>query len=302
MSTASAREPTALQDVRSALLAAIRRLEANGVPSASLAAELLLMHVLKRDRAWLYAHPEHALDTKQTARFACLIRQRAAGRPVQYLTGKQEFWGLEFEVNPNVLIPRPETEHVVEVALARLGGRHADSLDIADVGTGSGCLAVALAHELPHAHIVATDISSAALEVARRNAARHGVAERIEFRRMNWLQSYLANAAPIEARFDLIVCNPPYIGLAEAAGLPREVREHEPRKALFSGPDGVEAYPPLMAQAAALLRTGGWLVVELGHTGAPRVRPLLETPFWSHTAVERDLAGIERVLSARRGV
>ena len=141
----------AAQDIRGALGAAIARLEAEGVPSAPLAAELFLMHVLGRDRAFLYAHPEFALDADQAARFTQLVEQRAAGTPVQYLTGQQEFWGLEFEVNPSVLIPRPETEHVVEVALARLGARRADPLTVADVGTGSGCLAVALAHELPHA-------------------------------------------------------------------------------------------------------------------------------------------------------
>jgi release factor glutamine methyltransferase len=288
----------AAQDVRGALAAGIARLEAGSVPSAALAAELLLMHVLGRDRAWLYAHSDRALDTDESARFARVLEQRAAGKPVQYLTGRQEFWGLEFEVNPSVLIPRPETEHVVEAVLARLGAKRAEPLRIADVGTGSGCLAVALAHELPLARVVATDISSAALEVARRNAARHGVSERIEFRQMNLLSSYLTD--PAEERFDLIVSNPPYIGRAEAAELPREVREHEPQEALFAGPQGIEAYPPLIAQAQALLADAGWLVVELAYNGAERVRPLLETPRWSHVSVERDLAGIERVLCAQR--
>jgi release factor glutamine methyltransferase len=286
--------------IRGALGAAISRLESEGVPSAPLAAELLLMHVLGRDRAFLYAHSEYALEADQTARFAQLIEQRAAGTPVQYLTGRQEFWGLEFEVNPSVLIPRPETEHVVEVALARLGARRADPLTVADVGTGSGCLAVALAHELPNAQIFATDISRAALEVAACNAARHGVAGRIEFRRANFLRTYLADSRPVKRCFDLIVSNPPYIGFDEAANLPREVREHEPREALFAGPEGVEAYPRLIAQAETLLRSGGWLVVELGHEGAPRVAPLLQNAPWLHSAVERDLAGIDRVLSAQR--
>jgi release factor glutamine methyltransferase len=295
-------EPVAgrAQDVRGVLGAAIARLESDGVSSAPLAAELLLMHILGRDRAFLYSHPEYALDADQAARFARLIEQRAAGMPVQYLTGGQEFWGLEFEVNPSVLIPRPETEHVVEVALARLGTRRDDALTVADVGTGSGCLAVALARELPHARMMATDISPAALEVARRNATRHGVAERIEFCRANFLRTYLEDSRPTKRCFDLIVSNPPYIGLDEAASLPREVREHEPHEALFAGPGGNEAYPRLIAQAEALLRGGGWLVVELGHKSAPRVAPLLETAAWSHVAVERDLAGIDRVLSAQR--
>jgi release factor glutamine methyltransferase len=293
-------EQVAAPAIRDALRAAIVGLESGGVPSAPLAAELLLMHALGRDRAFLYAHPEYALDADQAARFAKLIEQRAAGTPVQYLTGQQEFWGLEFEVNPSVLIPRPETEHVVEVALARLGARRGDPLIVADVGTGSGCLAVALSHELPQAQIVATDISPAALEVAARNAARHGVAPRIEFRRANFLRTYLADSRPVKRCFDLIVSNPPYIGLDEAASLPREVREHEPREALFAGPEGVEAYPHLIAQAEALLRGGGWLVVELGHKSAPRVAPLLQNASWLRVSIERDLAGIDRVLSAQR--
>ena len=288
------------RSVRCTLAGAIARLEAKNVPSAPLAAELLLMHVLERDRAFLYAHPEFVVDEGQAARFSQLIQRRAAGTPVQYLTGHQEFWGLQLEVNPNVLIPRPETEHVVEVALARIGNRRRDALMIADVGTGSGCLAVALASELPNAKFLATDSSRAALEVAQRNAERHGLAGRIEFRRANFLRTYLADSPPIKRCFDLIVSNPPYIGLNEAASLPREVREHEPHEALFAGPDGAEAYPKLVAQSAALLREGGWLVLELGHQSAPRVAPLLQAPIWSDAAVERDLAGIDRVISARR--
>ena len=297
---ASTAEPVAERDLRGALAATIVRLESAGVPSAPLAAELLLLHVLGRDRAFLYAHPEYALDANEAGRFARLIEQRAAGTPVQYLTGRQEFWGLEFEVNPSVLIPRPETEHVVEVALARLGARRAEPLNVADAGTGSGCLAVALARELPQARIVATDISPEALEVARRNAARHGVAVRIELCRANFLRTYLADSRPTKRCFDLIVSNPPYIGLDEAASLPREVRDHEPHQALFAGPEGNDAYPRLIAQAERLLRGGGWLVVELGHKSAPRVAPLFDSAAWAHLAVERDLAGIDRVLSAQR--
>jgi release factor glutamine methyltransferase len=287
------------QSVSSALPAAIARLEARRVPSAALAAELLLMHVIGRERAFLYAHPEFVLDANQSALFSQLVEQRAAGTPVQYLTGRQEFWGLEFEVNPSVLIPRPETEHVVEVALARVGERRADPLVVADVGTGSGCLAVALARELPNARFLATDISPAALEVARRNAERHGVAPRIEFRRANLLRTFLADGRPVKRCFDLIVSNPPYIGLNEVPSLPPEVLR-EPREALFAGPDGAEVYPRLIEQAKSLLRGGGWLVVELGHQSAARVAPLVQTPLWLDVSVERDLAGIDRVLSARR--
>ncbi|HTS13778.1 MAG TPA: HemK/PrmC family methyltransferase [Candidatus Limnocylindrales bacterium] len=183
--------PSTTFDIRSALKQGIARLRAARVPSHTLAAELLLMHALGRDRTWLYSHPESPVDASAAESYFALIARRAAGEPTQYLTGKQEFWGLEFEVTPAVLIPRPETEHVIEVALELLGprgikidlrtGAPAPPLRIADVGTGSGCIAVALARELPHAEIFATDISEAALEVARRNAARHAVSDRIHF-------------------------------------------------------------------------------------------------------------------------
>src|SRR6202041_2037888 len=178
-------------DVRAALKEGMARLRAARVPSHTLATELLLMHALGCDRTWLYTHPEASLDVANAEKYLALIARRAAGEPTQYLTGKQEFWGLEFEVTPAVLIPRPETEHVIEVALDRLGprgikidmatGAPSPELRIADVGTGSGCIAVAFAHELPHATITATDISAAALEVARRNASRHSVQDRIPF-------------------------------------------------------------------------------------------------------------------------
>ena len=174
------------------------RLRAADTPSHTLATELLLMHALGRDRAWMYAHVEEPLADAETEMFFALIARRAAGEPTQYLTGKQEFWGLEFAVTPAVLIPRPETEHVMEVALARLGERgikiHMDTgaprekLRVADVGTGSGCLAVALAWELPHAEVYATDISAPALEIARRNAARHKVADRVHFAQCDLLE------------------------------------------------------------------------------------------------------------------
>ena len=191
-------------DVRAALKEGMARLRAANVPSHTLAAELLLMHALGRDRAWLYAHPEEPLDAAAAEKYFALIARRAAGEPTQYLTGKQEFWGLEFEVTPAVLIPRPETEHVIEVALERLGARGikidmktgapSPPLRVADVGTGSGCIAVALAHELPHAEIFATDISAAALEVARRNALRHRVADRVHFLECDLLAALLPPA------------------------------------------------------------------------------------------------------------
>ena len=311
-------------DIRAALKEGMAQLRAAQIPSYTLAAELLLMHALERDRAWMYGHPEESLDPAAAEKFRALIARRAAGEPVQYLTGKQEFWGLEFEVTPAVLIPRPETEHVMEVALARLGERgikiHMDTgapretLRVADVGTGSGCLAVALAWELPHAEVVATDISEPALEVARRNAARHGVAERVHFLQRDLLTGLAqtdpsgvvarhAMAASTQNRplFDLIVSNPPYIARNEAEQLQREVRDHEPHAALFGGPTGTEMYQRLIDQARDQLRDRGILVLELGHDSAERVRGMFDAqPAWTKVAITMDLAGIPRVLAAER--
>jgi release factor glutamine methyltransferase len=307
---------TGHQSLRALLGAAIARLESARVPSAPLAAELLLMHVLHRDRAWIYAHPEQELDAGTCERYFSMIARRAIGTPTQYLTGHQEFWGLDFEVTPDVLIPRPETEHVIEVALERLGiaagtdpARRVSEFRIADVGTGSGCIAVALAHELPQARVTATDISAAALEVARRNAERNEVAARIEFIGCDLLglgshqspaTSHQSPSSHQSPAFDLIASNPPYIGRLEAGTLPREVREHEPETALFGGEIGTEIYGPLIAQAAVLLKPGGILVLELGYNSAECVLRLLGASEWTSVAIANDLAGIARVAAAQR--
>ena len=300
MSTA---DPQKLIDVRAALKTAMDKLSEANVPSHILAAELLLIHTLGRDRAWLYTHPEEILPAADLNRFMMLVNRRAAGEPTQHLTGKQEFWGLEFEVTPDVLIPRPETEHVIEVALERLGQKEkTHPLRIADVGTGSGCLAVALAREFPQAEIFATDISAPALEVARRNAARHNVSGRIQFIECNLLDAFLS-AWPDSAgaRFDLIVSNPPYIARRETASLPREVRDHEPAIALFPGETGTELYAPLIHQAEKLLDAGGTLVLELGYDSLDRVSSLLDAARgWIHVSATQDLAGIPRVIAAER--
>lgn len=290
-------------DVRTALKQGIAQLRAADVPSFTLAAELLLLHTLERDRTWLYAHPDEPLTDAEAQRFFALATRRAAGEPTQHLTGKQEFWGLEFEVTADVLIPRPETEHVIEVALDRLALKElrnsrpqlttGQGLRIADIGTGSGCIAIALAKELPAAQIYATDISAAALEVARRNAQRHGVAERICFVEA----SLLGKAGSF---FDLILSNPPYVGRREAASLAREVREHEPEVALYGGQDGCEFYGELIAEAAQRLKPEGILVVELGHDSLPAVELLLEPATWINVGVTNDLAGIPRVIAAEK--
>src|SRR5712671_3752239 len=248
-------------NVRAALKTGIAQLREANAPSFTLAAELLLLHVISRNRTWLYAHPEEVLSYAEIQRFLDLIARRAAGEPTQHLTGKQEFWGLEFEVTPDVLIPRPETEHVIEVALDRLALRElragrpqksaGEGLQIADIGTGSGCIAIALAKELPAANFYATDISPAALAVAQRNAQRHAVADRIRFLESNLLDAQHSSLATRHSplSFDLIVSNPPYIGRREAASLPREVRDHEPALALYGGEQGYELYAELVREA-----------------------------------------------------
>src|SRR5258708_16509120 len=228
-------------NVRAALKNGIAQLREADVPSFTLAAELLLLHVLRRNRAWLYAHPEEIIAHADVQRFFELVVRRAAGEPTQHLTGKQEFWGLEFEVTPDVLIPRPETEHLIEVALDRLAVRElragrrqtltGEGLQIADIGTGSGCIAIALAKELPTAVIYASDISNAALAVARRNANHHAVADRIRFIECNLLDAL--SDSPLATRhspllFNLVASNPPSIRRREAAPLMRELPDHEP--------------------------------------------------------------------------
>jgi release factor glutamine methyltransferase len=297
-------DPTSNRSVRSLLKHGIDELRTAKVTSYTLAAELLLLHAANRDRTWIYSHPEEHLPDETAKNYFALLRRRAAGEPTQHLTGKQEFWGLEFEVSPDVLIPRPETEHLVEVALDRLAVREVragrdprftgENISLVDIGTGSGCIAVALAKELPVAKIHATDISASALAIAKRNATRHNLANRIQFTESNLLQSLSS------LKFDLIVSNPPYIGLNEAASLPIEVRGHEPQQALFGGVEGYELYADLIVQAARQLNPSGLLVLELGHDSLPAVQPLLDSSTWTNIGVTKDLAAINRVLSAER--
>ena len=327
-------------DLRTALKQGLAHLRAANVSSHTLAAELLLLHATGRTRTSLYSHPEDQLTESESQNYFSLIERRAAGVPTQHLTGKQEFWGLEFEVTPDVLIPRPETEHVIEVALDRLALRDlraeksqimsGEGLLIADVGTGSGCIAIALAKELPEANLYALDISHAALAVAQRNAARLGFSSRITFLESNLLENLSALGAqhatslhgtesamqraqksptsddqpPLTSHrsplFDLIVSNPPYIGRHEAATLAREVRDHEPAIALFGGEEGYELYADLITQSASNLKPGGVLVLELGHDSLAAVQPLLDTPTWTAIGVINDLATIPRVIAAEK--
>ncbi|MBI2956316.1 MAG: peptide chain release factor N(5)-glutamine methyltransferase [Acidobacteria bacterium] len=297
-------------NLRRALSEAIAELTAAQVPSASTTAEVLLLHVLDRDRAFLYAHPETELRLEQQRAYRHLLRQRAAGTPTQYLTRQQEFWGLSFRVEPGVFIPRPETEHVVEVALAIVRERMA-KLDarLVDVGTGTGCIALALARELPQAEIFATEISEAALALARRNAEDLGLPPRVQFLHSDLLEVFFTSHVPALSEavgsrvtshaFDLVVSNPPYVSPDEASQLPREVREHEPPEALFSADEGLAITRRLLEQASQLLPPGGWLVLELGYQMAGRVCALLGSE-WTDVELTDDLRGIPRVLAARR--
>lgn len=251
-------------------------------------AELILAHVLGCDPTALLTHPERPLSTRQAEQFETLLKRRLAREPVQYLTGEQEFFGLLFEVSPDVLIPRPETEHLVEAVLERFD-RDA-SPRLVDVGTGSGAIAVAIAHALPRSRVTAVDFYPKALEVAHRNANRHGLRDRITF-----VQSDLLTAVE-RAEFDVVVSNPPYIANGEK--LEPQVADYEPRSALYAGPTGLEVYERLIPQARAVLRPRGWLMMEIGHGQRSAMEALLED--WSEVSFVPDLQGIPRVVQAQK--
>jgi release factor glutamine methyltransferase len=265
-------------------------------------AELLIMFTLDCDRAYLYSHPERELTADEMRRYDEAITRRMTGVPAQYITGHQEFWGLDLIVSPAVLIPRPETEHVVETVLelARLSEgpesqqrrTGVSAPHIADVGTGSGAIAIALAKEFPAAEIHATDISPAALEVARANAARHELGSRIQFHEADLLAGFL------NGQFDFVVSNPPYVGESEEEQVQLEVRKFEPRNAVFAGPSGLEVIERLIPQAREALRPGGWLVFEISGTIADGVRRLLSD--WADVKITNDLQGIARVARAQK--
>jgi release factor glutamine methyltransferase len=293
------------------LKTAIERLTEAGVPSPRMNAELLLMFTLGRDRAYLYGHPEYELSGEELSRYEDALAQRSQGIPAQYITGHQEFWGMDLIVSPAVLIPRPETEHVVEAVLSRVGrapspaNKSKSQIDVGatgalpterfkiiDVGTGSGCIALALAKELPDAEIHATDISPAAVEIARANAARHQLESRIRFHETDLLQGFEKSA------FDCVVSNPPYVGESEEDSVQLEVRKFEPRTAVFAGQTGTEVIERLVPQAHEVLKPGGWLIMEISGTVAARARELLAA--WNDVKISNDLQGIPRVASACR--
>ena len=278
--------------LRDALSSSISRLTASSVPSPRLNAELLLMFTLGCDRAYLHAHSERVLTEEEIARYDHALAQRSSGLPTQYITGHQEFWGMDLLVAPAVLIPRPETEHLIETVLPL--ARALANPRIVDVGTGSGCIALALAKELHQAEIHATDISPAALRVAHANAARHQLESRIQFHQTDLLLGLE------DKPFDLVVSNPPYVGEAEADQVQLEVRKFEPRNAVFAGPTGLEIIERLVPQAQAALKPGGWLVMEISGTIVAGVRGLLAG--WNGVEITADLQGIPRVLRGAKAI
>ncbi len=273
-------------NIPTAVAQGAQMLERGGVHEPKLTAQVLLAHALGRDRTFLYTHPERELSTVEWIHFGRYLHERLRGKPLQYILKSAEFYGRPFRVTPDVLIPRPETEHVVERALTVAPGARR----IADVCTGSGILAITLALELHPDSVVASDLSTAALEVARANAV--ALEAPVEFTRCDLLD---ALAGP----FDLIVANPPYVASGSIDSLDREVRDHEPRIALDGGADGLDVYRRLIPQAWVRLVEGGWFVMEIGFDQGASV-PALFTDGWSSIHVTKDLAGHPRVVEAQK--
>jgi release factor glutamine methyltransferase len=252
---------------------------------------LLLLHTLGVTRAAMHADPNRLLTPEQQSNYEAAIHRRLTNEPIQYITGEQEFYSLALHVTPAVLIPRPETEHLVEAVIAELDP--SAPLRILDIGTGSGAIAIALAHHLPNAHLTAVDLSLAALEVAAENAARHNLTARIRF-----LESNLLEALPPGETFDAIVSNPPYVSTADTNTLHPQVRDHEPATALFAGSDGLAIYRRLIPQAHAALKPDGLLALEIGHDQRDAIAALLSG--WNELRFVDDLQQIPRVALARK--
>ena len=283
--------------LKQALTDAVRRLDGEGVGSPRMNGEMLLMFTLGCDRAYLYAHSERELTSGEQSRYEDAIALRASGYPAQYITGHQEFWGLDLIVSPAVLIPRPETEHVVETALQliRAGARRQPGArpKLIDVGTGSGAIALALATELPAAEIYGVDLSLEALEVAKANAARLQLDDRVRF-----LMSDVLEGVPRDGSFDFVLSNPPYVSVNEADTVQDVVKKFEPKMAVFAGEHGLDVICRLISQASEALRPGGYLVFEIGYGMAAMVTERLSG--WTEVRTVADLAGIPRVMVARR--
>jgi release factor glutamine methyltransferase len=287
-------EPTGTS-IANAILEATNALRVAGVPDPRREANSLLAHVLGKDRTFIISHATDELDVLTLETYGELIRRRAVGEPQQYITGTQSFYGLEFLVTPDVLIPRPETELLVEAALKLMDESQNTELVLCDIGTGSGCIAITLVHLRPRSIAVAIDISERALAVAKSNAHRHAVSNRI---------SFLAGDAfgPLEpdTKFDLILSNPPYVSAASLAGLQREVRDHEPLIALTPGSDGLVIIRRLINESPTYLKPGGFLLFEIGFDQHQAVHDSLDPRVWQLLEIQPDLQGIPRVVALQK--
>ena len=282
--------------LRHALAEAHAALREAGVAAdeSALDAELLAREVLGWDRARFFAHDTDPATPGFLQSYRALVARRAAREPVSQILGRREFWGLDFEITPDVLTPRPETELIIEEAIARLADRRHEALAMADVGTGTGCLAICLAREFPLATVLGVDVSASALAVAARNASRHGVAGRVRFQRSSLLDAVTGPLA-------LVVSNPPYVPAPDIPGLPEEVRDHEPREALDGGPDGLVLVRQLFADAPRVLAPGGWLVCEFGFGQAEGIRQAAAQSRLDLVGIRDDLQGIPRTAVLKYG-
>ena len=281
--------------VREALLWARGALGIASDPAPHMTAELILAHVLGWDRVRVLSSPAEQISPADWLVFQDTVQRRARGVPLQYITGQQEFYGLDFRVTPAVLIPRPETEQLVEQAVALARSEHTAGSRFVDVGTGSGCIAVAFAREVGSATGCATDVSAAALTVARRNAVRHAVDDRVALVCCDLLEAF--PAAPV---FDMVLCNLPYVSLQDRMRLDRTVVDHEPHEALFGGPSGTEVYERFFPQARTRMRPGGLLLSEIDPPSVERLRSLVEAAGFHVESILNDGQGLPRCIVARK--
>jgi release factor glutamine methyltransferase len=275
---------------------ATKALEAAGIPSARLDAEVLLSFCLDCDRLEFFKNPDMTISETQLVAYSNLIARRLQWEPVAYITGRKEFWSFTLEVNNSVLIPRPDTEVIVEETLRICRKIDFSEIKILDIGTGSGAIALAVASEIAGAKVVATDISEAALNLAQKNANTWGLKDKIDFRLGNLFE-------PVDGYFDIIVCNPPYISARDYEKLPAGVKDYEPREALWAGKSGLEFYEKLIYQAAGFLGKNGWLLLEIGAKQEAGVRGIMEAAgCYDSIEMRRDYSGLPRVIKARRKI